>query len=290
MSIQPESWPNGKRIAVLVSVLFESWAENKSPSYFPRTTPLKPGTVDHGAVQWGQYGGNEGVWRLIRILDQCDVRGTVFCSGRSAELYPEAVRQMVRSGHDIAGHGYTQDVVLSYLTLKQQRAIIRKVLDLLEGVSGQRPEGWATAVYGWNQHTFDLLVREGVKWYADALDISLPRRQRMKSGSIYAIPWSDFVDNRVLRGNPRHYFDVYKDTFDYLYAHEPMGLLHVAIHGHFGGRPLMAAMFLKVLEYLKGFENVWFPRHRELIQWMSEQQVDEMTYAGRFFGGIPKRD
>lgn len=289
MSAQTESWPDGKRIAVLVSVLFESWSENKSPGYFPRTTPLKPGTVDHGAVQWGQYGGNDGIWRLIRILDHCDVRGTVFCSGRSAELYPEAVRHIVRSGHDIAGHGYTQDAVLSYLTPKRQRAVIRKVLDLLERISGRRPEGWATAVYGWNQHTFDLLVREGVKWYADALDISLPRRQRTESGSIYAIPWSDFVDNRVLRGNPRHYFDVYKDTFDYLYAHEPMALLHVAIHAHFGGRPLMAAMFLKVLEYLRGFENVWFPRHRELIEWMSGRRIDELPYAGRFFGATTEK-
>lgn len=283
MSSQVTSWPNGKRIAVLVSVLFETWAEGKSPKYFPRTTALKPGAVDHGAIQWGQYGGNEGVWRLIRILNQCNVRGTVFCSGRSAELYPEAVRQIIRSGHDIAGHGYTQDVVLSALTPKQQRATIRKVLDVIERVSGQRPEGWATAVYGWDQRTFDLLVQEGVKWYADALDISLPRRQKTKSGSIYAIPWSDFVDNRVLRGNPRHYFDVYKDTFDYLYAHEPMGLLHISIHGHFGGRPLMAAMFLKVLEYLTGFQDAWFPRHRELIQWMDEQGIDDLPYSGRFF-------
>ncbi len=283
MSRQAVSWPNGKRIAVLVSVLFESWAENKSPGYFPRTTPLKPGTVDHGGVQWGRYGGNEGIWRLIRILDQCGVHGTIFCSGRSAELYPEAVRQAVRSGHDIAGHGYTQDVVFSYLTPKQQRDAIREVLDILERVSGQRPEGWATAVYGWNLQTFDLLVQEGVKWYADALDIGLPHRQKTKGGSLYAIPWSDFVDNRVLRGKPRHYFDVYKETFDYLHAHEPMGLLHVAIHAHFGGRPLMAAMFLKVLEYLKGFQDVWVPRHRELIRWMAEEGIDELPYAGRFF-------
>ncbi|MDH3445456.1 MAG: polysaccharide deacetylase family protein [Deltaproteobacteria bacterium] len=284
MPEQIVSWPNGKRIAVLLSVLFETWSEGKGPGYFPRTTPLKSGTVDHGAIQWGQYGGNEGVWRLVRILDQYDLRGTVFCSGRSAELYPEAIRQMVRSGHDIAGHGYTQDVVFSYLTPQEQRASIRKVLDGLERVSGHRPEGWATAVYGWDQHTFDLLVEEGVKWYADALDISLPRRQKTKTGSIYGIPWSDFVDNRVLRGNPRDYFDVHKETFDYLYAHEPMGLLHVAIHGHFGGRPLVAAMFLKLLEYLKGFEDVWFPRHRELIQWMGEQNIDGLSYSERFFG------
>ena len=38
---QTFAWPNGKRIAVLVSVLFESWSDGKSPHYFTRTTPLK---------------------------------------------------------------------------------------------------------------------------------------------------------------------------------------------------------------------------------------------------------
>ena len=39
-------WPNDKRIAVIVSVLLESWSEGKHPAYFPRTTPLKPGAAD----------------------------------------------------------------------------------------------------------------------------------------------------------------------------------------------------------------------------------------------------
>jgi hypothetical protein len=81
-----------------------------------------------------------------------------------------------------------------------------------------------------------------VRWYGDALDISLPGRQKTKSGDIIAFPWSDFVDNRVLRGQPRGFFQVYEDTFKYLLEDEPMGLIHVGFHSHFGGRPLMTAM------------------------------------------------
>jgi hypothetical protein len=281
-------WPRGKRVAVLVSVLFETWAEGKAPSYFPRTSPLKPGTVDHGAIQWGQYAGNEGVWRIIRILDRCGVPATFFCSGRSAELYPDAVRQAVKSGHDVAAHGYTQDVVFSYLSPDEQRATIRKVLDILQGVTGRRPDGWASAVYGWDQNTFDLLVQEGVRWYADALDISLPRRQKTASGSIMALPWSDFVDNRVLRASPRDFVEVYQDTFEYLRAHEPMSLLNIAFHSHFGGRPLMSAMLLKVLQFLSQFPDVWFVRHGELVNWLTEQKIDELPYAKRFFADVNK--
>ena len=285
MNRQALSWPDGKRIAVLVSVLFESWAEGKAPSYFPRTSPLKPGTVDYGAIQWGQYAGNEGVWRIMRILEQCGVPATFFCSGRSAELYPDAVRQIVKSGHDIGAHGYTQDVVFSYLSVEEQHAAIRKTLDLLEQVGGRRPDGWATAVYGWDNNTFDLLVKEGVRWYADALNISLPRREQTPGGSIIALPWSDFVDNRCLRSTPRNFYDVYHDTFDYLYANEPMALVNIAFHSHFGGRPLMSAMLVKVLQYFAQYKDVWFVRHGELVDWLIEQKIDDLSYAQRFFAG-----
>jgi hypothetical protein len=35
------TWPGGKRVAVLVSILFEVWADGKWPSYFPRTSPQR---------------------------------------------------------------------------------------------------------------------------------------------------------------------------------------------------------------------------------------------------------
>lgn len=278
------AWPDGRRTAVIISVLFETWSETKSPSYFARTTPLKPGTIDHGGIQWGDYGGKEGIWRLIRVLDQCQMRASFFCSGRSAEKFPDAFKQLVKSGHLIEGHGYVQDQAFLELTPDQQKATIHKVMDILtEAAGGRSPEGWATPIYGWDEHTFALLVEAGIKWYADALDISLPRKENTAAGPIVALPWSDFVDNRVLRASPRDYYDVYVDTFDYLHGHEPGGLVNIAIHSHFGGRPLIMAQFQKLLRYFSSFSDVWFPTHRELVQWFEDQGVDGLSYRDRFF-------
>jgi allantoinase len=60
-------------------------------------------------------------------------------------------------------------------------------------------------------------------------------------------PVERFRRNRALRASPQIYFDVYKETFDYLHACEPGSLINVGLHSHFGGRPLMSAMFRKVL-------------------------------------------
>jgi len=276
-------WPGEHRIAVIISFLLETWSEGKAPSYFPRTTPLKPGVADLAGADWSRFGGNEGLWRITRILDELDIRATLFCNARSAELYPDAVAQVARSGHDVAGHGYLQDQTLAYLSPEEEHATIRRALDTLEKASGRRPTGWVTPIYGWSVNTPELLAQEGVRWCCDTMAASLPHPRKTKSGTLVMIPWSDFVDNRALRASPRIYYEVYKDTFEYLDACEPGALLHIALHSHFGGRALMAAMLRKLLQYLRERPGVWFARHEEIARWMIERGFESTSYASRFY-------
>src|SRR4030095_9917342 len=97
------------------------------------------------------------------------------------------------------------------------------------------PTGWVTPIYGWSENTMDYIVEAKLTWCSDSLDRSVPCVQKTKGGSIVLLPWSDFVDNRVLRTNPQIYFDVYRETFDYLHACEPGALLNLGVHSHFGG-------------------------------------------------------
>jgi peptidoglycan/xylan/chitin deacetylase (PgdA/CDA1 family) len=277
------AWPDGHRVAVIVSVLVETWSEARSPTYFPRTTPLRQGTTDLAGVNWSQFGTREGIWRITRVLNTCGVKATYMCNGRAAELCPEAIAEIVKSGHTLAGHGYYQDELLTYMSPEEEQATIRKSLAALEQASGQRPRGWVTNIYGWSPHTLDFLAQEGIAWCCDALDASLPYRRETRHGSVVMIPWSDFVDNRVLRTSPLDFFSVYKETFDYLYANEPMGLLHIGFHCHFGGRPMMSAMLRKVLRYVQGFSDVWFTTHADIARWYDAQQIDDPSYAKRFF-------
>jgi peptidoglycan/xylan/chitin deacetylase (PgdA/CDA1 family) len=276
------AWPEGRRVAVVVSVLLETWTEGKSPSYFPRTTPLPPGSKDVAGINWARFGGNEGIWRLARNLKDVGVPATLFCNGRSAEVWPEAVTAFAKAGHDVAGHGYLQDQTMFSMSADRERETIKKTLDILEKAAGKRPTGWVTPIYGWSENTIDYLAEAKLAWCSDALDASVPYQQKTAAGPITVIPWSDFVDNRALRASPRIYFDTYKDTFDYLYACEPGALINLGVHSHFGGRPLMAAMFRQILEYFKSHKDVWFAQHHEIAKWMVEQQIEDTAYARRF--------
>ncbi len=283
MPQQAFAWPQGKRIAVVVSVLLETWSDGKSPSYFPRTTPLAQGQKDVAGINWSRFGGNEGIWRLNRILKETGVPATLFCNGRSAEVWPEAVAAFAGAGHDVAGHGYLQDQTLFSMSAEGERETIKKTLDILQKAAGRRPTGWVTPIYGWSENTMDYLVESKLAWASDCLDSTVPHRQNTKSGSIAIIPWSDFVDNRVLRTDPQIYFDVYKNAFEYLKANEPGALLNLGVHSHFGGRPLMSAIFKKTLDYLKSQDDIWFAQHHEVAQWVTDRKAGELSYRGRFF-------
>ena len=90
-------------------------------------------------------------------------------NARCAELYTDSVKQIVKSGHDIGGHNYTQDALLNYMEPEQERATIKKCIDILEETSGKRPTGWLSAVIAFTQHKVDFVAEQKLKWHADVI-------------------------------------------------------------------------------------------------------------------------
>jgi peptidoglycan/xylan/chitin deacetylase (PgdA/CDA1 family) len=260
-------WPAGKKLAVMVTVMFEIWSEGKAPPYSPMTTSLKPGTLDLLGISWSQYGGKTGIWRFMRIFDAADIKATVCLNAKAAEVFPEAVKELHKRGHEIAGHSYTQDLVLPYLSRAEEQEVIQRCAQIIIGATGTAPAGWFSPVAAPSVHTAELLAQAGFLWHGDYNDSDLPYTFETAQGKLVAIAHSDFTDNRTLRSSPRDFYNVYKDTFDYLYKHEAPVLINLTVHTHFGGRPLMSAMLHELLLYMKGFPDVWFARHDEVARW-----------------------
>jgi peptidoglycan/xylan/chitin deacetylase (PgdA/CDA1 family) len=276
-------WPKNARIAVVMTCLLENWSEGKGPPFSVQTTSLRPGTHDRAAMTWGTYGGRAGVWRLLKILDANQIPSTFVANARALELNPAAAVQIVKSGHEIAGHSYAQDDLLAYLNPEEEKEIIQRCVRIITEISGERPKGWLSPVLASTERTEGILADEGFLWYGDYNHVDLPFVVPVGQKSIVALPHSDFADHRVLRQNPRDWFDVYKDTFDYLYENEPTSYLNITVHCHFGGRPLIATHVDKILKYIRGFADVWIVRHDELAQWVLDNQIHEWSNQDRFF-------
>ena len=236
------------------------------------TTSLKPGSLDLLGISWSEYGGKTGIWRFIRILDETGIKATVCLNAKGAEVYPDAVMRLHRGGHEIAAHSYTQDLILPYLEPQEEKSVIQKCARIIGDVVGTRPVGWFSPVAAPTAHTAEFLAESGFLWHGDYNDTDLPYSFSTSKGILVAIPHSDFTDNRTLRSSPRAFYQAYKDTFDFLYKHEQPSLINLTVHAHFGGRPLMSAMLSELLHYMKGFSNVWFPRHDEVARWVLEQE------------------
>ena len=275
-------WPNKKRIAVSALMMFEVWSEGNAPQYSVQTSGLKPGTRDHSGITWASYGGNVGALRLVRTLNDFGMRGTFGISERCIELFPDTVTEIAKAGHDIAAHGITQDALLAYLSPDEQQAVIKKCVDRFEAHTHKRPEGWISPVLAWTPETVGLVAKSGLQWYGDVNYSDQPRIIKTEHGTVIGIPVTEFSDLRVLRSSPRDFVDFYKDTFEYLYHHEPASIITFVMHCHWGGRPPMVAVFREVLQFMDQFPDVWFTSHGEIARWVNELGSGGDGYADRF--------
>jgi len=176
-----------------------------------------------------------------------------------------------KRGHEIAGHSYTQDLVLPYVSPAEEHEIIQRCKRIIMDAVGSAPVGWFSPVAAPTEHTAKFLAAENFIWHGDYNDTDLPYIIETSSGRLVALAHSDFTDNRTLRSSPRDFYNVYKDTFDYLYRYEAPSLINLTVHAHFGGRPLMSAMLHELLKYMRGHPDVWFARHDEVARWTIEQ-------------------
>ena len=160
-------WPNGKKVAVSVTVMFETWARGQGADLLG---------ADHASQVRHRRPCRQGLvhlWRSGRrvadhqLFDRLGIPGTFFVNARCTEEYPDAVKQIVRSGHDIGGHAYTQDQLLAYMSLEEQEATIRQSIDLLQACGGKKVTGWASPVVAFTPETAGFLAKAGLTWTTD---------------------------------------------------------------------------------------------------------------------------
>lgn len=275
-------WPHGKKVAVALTVMFETWSEGAAPSYSVQATSLAPGTTDYGGHAWSTYGGRVGVYRILRSLDRWDMRATFFTNAACAERYPDAVKAIAKAGHDLGGHAIYQDQLLTYLEPDEQFSVIERSLDALEEIGGTRPTGWLSPALAFTPDTVGLLAKAGLSWHADVTYFDLPHVVSTDYGAIAAVPNSDFTDNRVLRSNVRDLLEVHVSAFEYLRQHEPIGFLALTLHCQFGGRPMVIGVMDELIAYLSTSDDVWFATHAELAQWALDSDPDTLPYRNRW--------
>ena len=263
----PFELPNKAKIAMSVFVAFEAFI--KHSQY--RRSGDKP---DYASLAFGEFGARVGIWRIMDILNKHGAKGTIDTNGLIAQRFPEAVRELDASGHEIVGHGWANDIYLDGLEAEKERQIIKDTLNALAAVTGKRPRGWVSPGHRITDRTFEFLVEEGIIWNGDLPIDEVPHHREVNGKRLVIMPRLDYANDHALvfaaKNPPGVYFEAFRAAFDFLYAEGVAGrpkLVDCLVHAHIGGRIPMAGVFEQCIRYARGFSDVWFCTKGEIADW-----------------------
>ena len=212
-------WPHRARMAVVVTCLLENLVRGQGPAVHAcRPRPRSPArrTARRWPVGHLRRPGR-GVAAAENPRRQQGARDVRRQCARASSSSPSAAAQIIRSGHEISAHSYprTPSWPISARGGAGGHQAQRDVIKAVSAASGRRA-GSAPCLRT-PERTEAIVAETGYLWYGDYNNIDLPFCVKVGGRTIVALPHSDFADHRVLRLNPRDWYEVYKDTFDYLY-------------------------------------------------------------------------
>ena len=267
--------PEGKKCVAFITVNLSAeffWISlDKKAVDMPKTLSL------------GQYGMTHGLPRILELLDEFGIRATFFVPGKTAETYPEAIREIAGQGHETACHGYEYEN-FSLFSYDEQERRIQKAVNAIEAACGKKPEGFRAPIGDLMLETLNIARKKGMKYSSDLFDDDRPYFMDVdKEGSqILQIPmqWANFdlpyfaFNYRPAfpfgQGRIANYSNVlsnWKDEFTGHYNHHLCYTMQ--LDPQTTGSPGRSEMVKDFFEFMTAHEGVWFATGSELYEYCS---------------------
>ncbi len=267
-SLQPERWPNGARVAVLLSFDVDNdtilLARSDNPSI--------------GAMSQGEYGARVGLQRVVDLVDRHNIPASFFIPAVSLILQPDMVDVIQRSGqHEFGVHGWIHELNTE-LDGETERDLIGRATDYLENVTGRRPVGYRAPSWNFSPNTLRIIRGFGFLYDSSLMADDRPYEllQNGEATGIVELPVEWILDDAPLlnpRGtsytSPRELLQVYIDEFDKAYEEGTMFLL--TTHPHIIGHRSRILILEELISHIQSVGNVWFATHEQMARYVLEQ-------------------
>jgi peptidoglycan/xylan/chitin deacetylase (PgdA/CDA1 family) len=265
-------WPNGARMAVSLSLMFEAGGQPISGAGGFLAEPILAGLPDLPTNALFAYGYTEGIPRVLDLMDKHGIKLSSFMIGRAVENNPEVAREIVRRGHEAAAHGRTWENSY-HLPPEQERQFIKDCADTIERVTGQRPVGWNAFYLRNSVHTLEILQDLGFLYHIDDPSRDEPFITPIRGKDFVTVPYTFHLNDLVLppfQGyDPAAYVQTLTDEFDQLYAEAATQrrMMVIAMHDRVSGHAARVRALDRFLTYARGYKDVWFARKDEIARW-----------------------
>ena len=267
-NLQPAIWPNGARVAVLLSFDVDNdttaIARNAEPSI--------------GAMSQGEYGARVGLRRVVDLMDRHEIPASFFIPAVSLVLAPDMVGVIQASGrHEFGVHGWIHELN-SALDAETERELVVRATNYLEEATGRRPVGYRAPSWNFSPNTLDIIRGLGFLYDSSLMADDRPYEllQNGEPTGMVELPVEWILDDAPLmnpRGNsytpPRELLQVYIDEFDKAYEERTMFLL--TMHPHIIGHRSRIVILEELIAHIQQKSDIWWATHEQAARYVKEQ-------------------
>ena len=279
---QPLRWPEGKKLALIVTLNCEYWdlTKDSAEPYYAGGPPMLPDALpgnvaDFPNFTWREYGQRVGAWRLFKLFEEQGAPFSITINAKTALERPEFIEYANQRGWEIVAHNYEQGELLTRYTfdIAKERALIEATLAAYEKVVGRKARGWLSSSLRSTPNTPDILAEKGLLFFCDYMNDEQPYLIQTPSGPIVNVPYTiEINDFTFFHRRAMSTWDaarMLKDQFDELYREgaESGRIMNVGLHPHVSGHPHRMPCFREFLSHAKKHPDVWWTTREEIAAW-----------------------
>ncbi len=139
------------------------------------TLRRNPELTDHpSAISMGEFGPKVGTARILDLLDRHDILATFFVPGWVAERNQKIIKEVFARGHEVANHGYLHEPPSSLGPDEDEGAILDQGSDILESITGDRPQGYRSPSWELSADSLRLMHKRGFIYDSSLMGDDIP--------------------------------------------------------------------------------------------------------------------
>jgi len=265
-------WPNGARLAISISLMFEGGGQSVSGAAGIIPIPIDKGVPDLPTNAFFAYGHYEGIPRALDLFDKHNIKVSSFMIGEAIKNSPDLAKEIVRRGHEAAAHGVTWSNSYN-LSRSDEKRFIAESAEIIHRITGTEPVGWNAFFLRNSVHILETLQELGFIYHIDEPSHDEPFIIPVKGKDFVTVPYTFHLNDisaYPFEGyNPTAYEQALKDEFDQLYEEGATRrrLMVIGMHDRISGHANRIRALDRFFTYAKSKPGVWFARKDEIARW-----------------------